>query len=105
MRRIFYFTFLFILPQITFPQFYFYDDLETNLEVEFLKNRMDISKEESFFNILKIKNKANQRVTFNINLNIPQGWTLMTEASRQIILEPLDSIFIPIRAAAAKNVK
>jgi outer membrane protein OmpA-like peptidoglycan-associated protein len=93
------------LPTFSLSQFYFYDDPEANLDVEFLKNRMDVSSEKSFFNILKIKNNANQRVTFNVNLNIPQGWSLMTEESRQVILEPLDSIFIPIRAASAKDVK
>lgn len=103
--EVFLFTLLILTPFNLFSQFYYFDDPEANLDVEFLKERLDVSSSESFFNILKIKNNADQRVTFNVNLNIPQGWSLMTEQSRQVVLEPKDSIFIPLRASTAKNVK
>ncbi|MCK4664548.1 MAG: OmpA family protein [Bacteroidales bacterium] len=96
---------LFLQYTPSFSQFYFLDEPTDKLEISFLKNKIETQAEKSFFNILKINNNSDQKILFNVNFNIPQGWSLMTESSKQITLAPNDSIFIPVRAATARDVK
>ncbi|MFO7864794.1 MAG: OmpA family protein [Salinivirgaceae bacterium] len=93
------------MPIFTFGQFSFLDDPYADVEVEFLRDKIEIKPDESFFNVLKIVNPTDRRLQFNANLSLPRGWSLMVDQRTTVTLNPKDSIFIPIRASAGRKVK
>lgn len=96
---------LLILPVFTFGQFSFLDDPYTDIEVEFLRKKIEIEPDQPFFNVLKIVNPTDRRLQFNTNISLPRGWSLMVDQRRTITLNPKDSILIPIRASADRKAK
>jgi hypothetical protein len=94
-----------LLPLFGFSQFSFLDDPYSDIEIEFLREKIEINPDESFFNVLKIKNPTSRRLQFNTFINLPRGWNLMVNERQNITLNPSDSILIPIRASAARTAK
>lgn len=86
-------------------QFYFLENAQDKLEVEFLRKKVETVAEKTFFNALCIKNPTAQRLSFMVSFSIPDGWTFMGEKRQQYTVEPHDSIIVPFRAAAAINSK
>nr|MDA3867959.1 hypothetical protein [Salinivirgaceae bacterium] len=104
--KILYIIWLFlILPIFSFGQFSFLDDPYADVEVEFLREKIEIKPDESFFNVLKIVNPTDKRLQFNANFSLPRGWSLMVDQRTTITLNPKDSILIPIRASAGRKAK
>lgn len=96
---------LLILPVAIFGQFSFLDDPYGDIEVSFLKKKIETKPEEAFFNVVKIVNPTDRRLQFNANISLPKDWSLMIEDRRTITLNPKDSILIPIRGGISKKAK
>jgi len=94
-----------LFNQKGYAQFYFIENKLNEIEVEFLRKKIEVEEGKTFFNVLKIKNPTNQKLSFEANFSYPADWTFMGERSRNIILNPLDSILIAYRAAPSINAK
>lgn len=104
--KITYLIFVFlILPVFTFGQFSFLDDPYTDIEMQFLREKIEIEPDQPFFNVLKIVNPTDRRLQFNANISLPRGWSLMVDPRKTVTLNPKDSILIPIRASADRSAK
>lgn len=101
---LFFYLFISLSSNIS-AQFYFLEDVHDQIELKFLKKKIETSTNETFFNALKIKNPTNKPVEFQTNFSFPANWSFMGDKKQRIKLEPYDSIFIPFRAAAAFNAK
>ena len=75
------------------------------LEVRFYKDQVEIKPGKSFFNILSIKNKSNQNIEFNVQLNTPKDWEIIGNAYEKRSLPPNESINLPVRVAVSNNAK
>ena len=76
-----------------------------NIHAAFTNENIKIEPRSAFFNVLKIANRSNQRQFVNLSFETPLGWNLITDKEQRINLEPMDSVLIPLRASANKNVK
>lgn len=85
----------------SYSQFYFFENAQDKLEVDFLKKKIEAASKTSFFNALTVKNPTSQRITFYTNFSYPVDWSFMGDKHQQYTVEPHDSILIPFRAAAA----
>ncbi|MGE4290261.1 MAG: hypothetical protein AB7E36_16395 [Salinivirgaceae bacterium] len=90
---------------IGLAQFYFLEDVHDQIEIEFLKQKIETEANTTFFNLLKIKNPSNKNVTFITNFSYPATWSFMGEKNQQISLGANDSVFLPFRAAASLDAK
>lgn len=81
MKKIFLHIFLltFGFVKISNGQFYFLEDAHEQLEVKFLKKKIETEVNNTFFNILKIKNPSTRKLTFNTNISYPSNWTFIGE--------------------------
>lgn len=86
-------------------QFYFLEDAQSQIEVKFLKHKVEIQTNKTFFNALSIKNPSDRVVSFRTNFTYPASWSFMGEKQQQITLDPNDSILIPFRAAPSIEAK
>ncbi|ALO14292.1 Inner membrane lipoprotein YiaD precursor [Salinivirga cyanobacteriivorans] len=93
------------MPLLATGQFSFLDDPYGDIQLEFLRDKIETKKAESFFNVLKIKNPTDRRLQFNAHLTLPRGWGLMVDARQTITLNPKDSVLLPIRASISPNAK
>ena len=104
--KIFFIFFLFVaFVNNSNAQFYFLEDAHDQIEIEFLRSKLEIETNKTFYNLVKIKNPSNQLLTFTTNFSYPSNWTFIGEKNQQISLAPNDSIYIPFRAAASIDAK
>jgi len=101
---LFLLIFLLKVNSIT-AQFYFLEDTYDQIEVHFLKKKIETEANSSFFNVLKIKNPSERPLAFQTNFSYPAAWTFMGEKNQRISLGPNDSILIPFRAATSIDAK
>jgi hypothetical protein len=80
-----------------------YSQSNNNIELSFYKGNDSIKSTDLYFNILKIKNTANQPTTGTLNIICPEGWKLISFISDQITINSHDSTIIPIRISPAAN--
>src|SRR3989339_1389339 len=100
--KIFFIFFLFVaFVNNSNARFYFLEDAHDQIEIEFLRSKLEIETNKTFYNLVKIKNPSNQLLTFTTNFSYPSNWTFIGEKNQQISLAPNDSIYIPFRAAAS----
>lgn len=97
--------FIFMISENSFSQFSFLSEPYNELDIKFLKGKIEASPEESFFNMVSIKNNASQPLSFQLNFSIPQGWNLFNDPLQNLTLNPSDSVIIPLRASINKDVK
>jgi outer membrane protein OmpA-like peptidoglycan-associated protein len=105
MRKLLQILYFLLLPVFVSGQFSFLDDPYSDIQLEFLREKIEAQPEKSFFNVLQIVNPTNRRLQFKANFSLPKGWTLMVEKSKLVTLNPNDTILIPIRGALARDVK
>ncbi len=97
--------FSFLIVNNIQAQFYFLEDTYDQIEVHFLRKKIETEANSSFFNVLKIKNPSERAVTFQTNFSYPADWSFMGEKNQRINLGPNDSVFIPFRAATSVDAK
>jgi len=86
-------------------QFYFFDDAQANIELEFAKPKIELKAKSSFFNVLTIMNSSEHEQPIIINLAVPEAWNLIGDDVIHLKLGPLDTVKIPVRVALSKQVK
>ncbi|MBI9066917.1 MAG: OmpA family protein [Salinivirgaceae bacterium] len=96
---------LLIFNNEVYSQFSFLEDVHDQLEVDFLRKKIEVSTNESFFNVLKVKNPSDREVTFQTNFSYPASWSFIGDKNQRVTLSPNDSILIPFRAAVSKKAK
>lgn len=60
---------------------------------------------ESFFNVLTVVNDSDFPQVVIVDFNAPVGWTIIKDDRRSFTIDSNDSIRIPIRVAATRDVK
>lgn len=90
---------------VAYSQFYFLEDAQDKLKVDFIKRKIETVSNKTFFNALIVKNPTSQKLTFYANFSYPDGWAFMGEKHQLYTIEPHDSILIPFRAAASLTAK
>lgn len=71
----------------------------------FVKEDLIIEPESTFFNIVVLKNEGSQREEVFLEINVPVGWSVMALDQRSYLIDPGDSLLVPVRAAPAKGVE
>jgi len=106
MRKLFLHIILLLLfVNVANCQFYFLEDAQSQIKVHFLRHKIEINPDKTFFNALSIKNPSDRAVTFRTNFSYPVSWSFIGEKNKKITLAPGDSILIPFRAAPSINAK
>ncbi len=60
---------------------------------------------KSFFNVLTVVNNGNSTEVVFVDFNAPLGWTIIKNDRQNYTIDARDSVRIPIRVAATKDVK
>ncbi len=94
-----------ISPIALHAQYYLYNDVPINLEASFSRHSIESYAKQTFFNVLKIKNKSNRSEIFTLNITVPQGWSVIGQDKVELNINPLDSIIVPIRVAVGAVVR
>lgn len=89
----------------TRAQFSFLSEPYNELDIKFIREKIEASPEKSFFNLVAIKNNSSQPLSFQVNFSIPQGWNLFANQSQNLTLNSNDSLILPVRASISKDVK
>jgi hypothetical protein len=69
------------------------------LSVTFRESKSEIKSSELATNMLKIVNGSEKKISFYIDLSIPQGWTSLKSSEVLYHLDSGDSLFIPVKIA------
>jgi outer membrane protein OmpA-like peptidoglycan-associated protein len=71
----------------------------------FLEENLIIEPEATFFNVVIIKNEGQVTEEIIPEINLPLGWSLIISETQSYMLEPGDSVILPVRAAPSKGVE
>ncbi len=77
----------------------------TQIEAYFRHEDLVIEPEETFFNVLTVVNRGTMPEVVQVDFNAPMGWTLITDGRRNITIAGGDSIVVPMRVAASRDVR
>ncbi len=75
------------------------------ITAHFRNENLIIEPETSFFNVLIIENRSERREEVFVEINLPMGWSVIAAAQRSFVIEPGDSLLLPVRAAPSRNVQ
>ncbi len=82
-----------------------FDLNETDLKAYFRHEDLKIEPDETFFNVLTVVNNSNIPHVVVVDFNVPVGWNIIKEEKRNYTIYSGDSLLLPIRVAATKDVK
>lgn len=88
-----------------YSQYFLHSNEVANLDLSFLKESIDTKSGESFFNALFIKNNGNKTELFTLNISVPQGWKVLGQEQQDLVLDPGDSLIIPLRVSTHAKAK
>lgn len=74
-----------------------------NITIRFLKEKIEIKENQTFFNVLILENKGAKNVEFDLNINVPRGWKLIGSPIERINLSPNQTRSIPVRVAVSNS--
>ncbi len=103
--QILFIVFLFLIPHTCYSQFYYFNEPVANIDIEFVKPKIELINKSSFFNILTIINNSETAQNYNIGFTVPEGWNFFGDQNIQIKIGAHDTIRLPIRVAIANDVK
>ncbi len=75
------------------------------ITAHFKQENLIIEPESTFFNVLIVENQGERIEEVTVEINVPTGWSLMAMESRNFLIEPGDSVIVPMRAAPSKMVE
>jgi outer membrane protein OmpA-like peptidoglycan-associated protein len=102
---IFLYTFTCIIPH-AFPQAgNGFDRNLPQIYAYFLRENLIIEPEATFFNVVVIKNLGEYREEVLVDLNVPIGWGIVASENRTFLINPGDSVLVPVRSTPAKQVE
>lgn len=67
------------------------------IEFSFMKRNTNQSLEEVAGNVIRIVNNTRQKQSLQVEVSVPEGWQLFTNLEKTFEVQPLDSVFVPIR--------
>lgn len=88
-----------------FSQFYRYSNPAAEVNIEFLKEKIEARSASTFFNTVTVTNNSSKEVNFNLRITVPEGWSLMANEQYSLKLEAGQQIVIPFRASVSKKAK
>ena len=88
-----------------YSQFLLYSEQPVDVNVEFLRHTVISSAKQSFFNVVKVVNNSNRTEILSLNLTVPDGWNVLGQDKQEIVINPFDSVYIPIRVAIGGKVQ
>ncbi len=74
-----------------------------DIEIEFIKPKIEQSSDSIYFNVCKITNTTNRDLSGKIRINTPKGWHLIANPSMEIILHANESISLPVRVSIPRE--
>lgn len=77
----------------------------TVISAHFRQESLKIRSDAPFFNVLVVENKGVRREEVIVEINVPIGWSVIADETRTYLLNPGDSVLIPVRAATSKGVE
>jgi outer membrane protein OmpA-like peptidoglycan-associated protein len=75
-----------------------------SIKATFLFDKIEVTSNKSFFNILTIKSSSSQPFSGKVDFSLPDEWGLVGEARSKFSLNPGDSVNIPIRIIVSPKV-
>ncbi|MFN2395716.1 MAG: hypothetical protein ABR597_08520, partial [Bacteroidales bacterium] len=82
-----------------------FDQSTPFITAHFKQENLIIEPESTFFNVLIVENQGERTEEVTVEINVPTGWSLMALENRNFLIEPGDSVIIPMRAAPSKMVE
>lgn len=77
---------------------------QPHIEAFFTQENIIIEADASLFNVLVIHNKGERREEIFLEVNAPIGWTTLAYETRSHLINPGDTLFLPVRVAPSKDV-
>ena len=77
----------------------------SDIQAEFVKENINIEPRSPFFNVLKIHNASEREQFVNLQYETPVGWSLISQKEYRLNISPNDTVTVPLRASANKQVK
>jgi len=78
---------------------------EPAVKMSFVRYKTSQSPDSLYFNILKIKNNTDERISGTVNINIPDGWKLISRAKNRVRVAPGKFAIIPVRIALSRDAR
>ena len=75
----------------------------TVLKLEFVNKDAATSADEVVTNVIRAINQSSGTLKFNIDLAYPSGWRPVNDLSKQYVVKPNETIFIPVRLIPSRN--
>lgn len=94
-----------ILPHKGYGQYFLYNTETTDVDISFLNESVETESNQSFFNVITIKNNGARTENFTLNISVPQGWKVLGEEQQELFINPMDSLIIPLRISTHGKVK
>ena len=70
----------------------------------FRQEEIIIEPDASFFNVLIIENLGERREEVFVEISVPVDWSVIAAETRSFLLDPGDSLILPVRVAPSRNV-
>jgi len=101
------FTIITLINCVLFLLFFSLNSLAQNskadIELVFVKPSDSIKTSELCFNSVKIWNNSSKPITGNVQFSGPENWTIISFPAEQTLINPGDTIWIPMRVSPATN--
>lgn len=75
---------------------------QNGVDFGFIEKRTDNKSNEVFSNVLRVRNNTTKPVSFFLRVSVPDGWSTVSKRDNNYVLEPNDSLFIPVNLVARK---
>lgn len=75
---------------------------QKGVDVSFIEKRTDNKSNDIFSNVLRIKNNTPNSIPFSFRISIPDGWSTVSKRASNYIVQPNDSLFIPVNLVPRK---
>ena len=80
-------------------------EVESPIMMKFVRYKASQSPDSLYFNILKIKNNTDKRLTGTVNINVPEEWKLISPAKNRVRIASGKSTYIPVRVVLSRNAR
>lgn len=76
---------------------------QVDVELRFVKANETVNAGDLYFNILKVWNNTSASIAGNLTFSGPENWKIISFPSDKTILNPGDTVFVPIRVSPLSN--
>ncbi len=79
-------------------------NIQSVVQMEFVRNNVHQGPDSSYFNILKITNNNGNVIKGIVTISLPHGWKLISTEKTTVNIIPGQTEYIPIRASMSRSV-